>query len=312
MNSVTERNKLKVRLFVEAVLNEGRLDLIDDLVAADYAGHVPCAGAVVIGPQGLRRLVSRCRSGHPGLYIKIEDQIAEDDRVVTRWQATRPAPGARAVSAATPCCAGISIIRLLAGLQAESRTEWAGPGSCPACPAGHEHQGPWQSRPRPHAPSAPGDTRRQGTLTSGSLDHRFVVMMTPGDLEQQVTLLTATARYDELRTREALASAAEGAGTEAGPSPLRRDEALELVALGEVIARKAAGGRQLTVRSARRAGASWSQIGAALGTSKQAAWEAHTRWIDGQADEHRRSGCQGLAPGDAAAARALAGNPDDD
>jgi len=133
VNSVSERNKLKVRLFVEAVLNEGRLDLIDDLIAADYAGHVPCAAAVVIGPEGLRRLVSRCRSGHPGLYIKIEDQIAEDDRVVTRWQATTAAPGARACSGASPCCAGISIIRLLAGKQVDSRTEWASPGSGPSC-----------------------------------------------------------------------------------------------------------------------------------------------------------------------------------
>jgi hypothetical protein len=64
--------------------------------------------------------------------------------------------------------------------------------------------------------------------------------------------------------------------------PLTREEALELLALGEVIARKAGYGRQLTVRTARAAGASWSQIGAALGTTKQSAWETHTRWIDDQ------------------------------
>jgi hypothetical protein len=67
----------------------------------------------------------------------------------------------------------------------------------------------------------------------------------------------------------------------------------------------------LSVRSARRAGASWSQIGAALGTSKQAAWEAHTRWIDGQAEQHRRSGYEGLDPDTVAAARILAGLPED-
>ena len=43
MNAVSEHNKQKVRLFVEAVLNEGRLELIDELVAADYAGHIPGA-----------------------------------------------------------------------------------------------------------------------------------------------------------------------------------------------------------------------------------------------------------------------------
>jgi hypothetical protein len=55
-----------------------------------------------------------------------------------------------------------------------------------------------------------------------------------------------------------------------------------MLALGELIVRKAGYGRQLGVRSARAAGASWSQIGAALGTTKQSAWEAHTRWLGEQ------------------------------
>jgi hypothetical protein len=100
-----------------------------------------------------------------------------------------------------------------------------------------------------------------------------------------------------------------GADDDPSAAALAQDEALELLALSEVIARKAGYGRQLTVRSARRADASWSQIGAALGTSKQAAWEAHSRWIDGQAEQHQRSGYQGLDDAAVAAARALAGEP---
>ena len=79
-------------------------------------------------------------------------------------------------------------------------------------------------------------------------------------------------------------------------------EALELLALSEVIVRKAGYGRQLTVRSARMAGASWSQIGSALGTSKQSAWEAHSRWIDQQAERHGRIGYGGLDEQEAATA----------
>ena len=139
-------------------------------------------------------------------------------------------------------------------------------------------------------------------------------MTTPDLLERQHTLATAVARFDELRTRDALApTAADPAGEQpagtAHPSqtpPLSREEALELLALGEVIARKAGYGRQLGVRSARSAGASWSQIGEALGTSKQSAWEAHSRWIDQQAEQHRRAGYGGMDERDAAAARALA------
>jgi predicted SnoaL-like aldol condensation-catalyzing enzyme len=135
VKSVSELNKLKVRLFVEAVLNEGRLDLIDELVAADYIGHVPCATAAVAGPEGVRRLVSSRRRAHPSLYIKIEDQIAEDDLVVTRWLATTAAPGGQPAAGCAgriPCYAGISIIRLLAGKQVDSRTEYTRLTSDPA------------------------------------------------------------------------------------------------------------------------------------------------------------------------------------
>jgi hypothetical protein len=96
-------------------------------------------------------------------------------------------------------------------------------------------------------------------------------MTTPEALEREHTLVTATARLDQLRMWEAL-----------GDPALGRQEALEALALSEVVARKTAYGRQLTVRAARQAGASWSEIGAALGVSKQSAWETHARWLDEQ------------------------------
>ena len=124
MTGGAEQNKEKVRLFVEAVLNEGRLELIDELVGDDYVGHVPDAGEGVFGPQGLRRLVASRRSACPGLHVRILDQIAEDDRVATHWRATSgaPAPGIPVHS-----CEGISIVRLLAGKQVDSHTEYALP-----------------------------------------------------------------------------------------------------------------------------------------------------------------------------------------
>jgi uncharacterized membrane protein YccC len=131
-------------------------------------------------------------------------------------------------------------------------------------------------------------------------------MTTPDELEQQHTLSTATTRYDELRMRDALAAMT----ADADNPPLSREEALELLALSEVVIRKAGYGRQAMVRSARGSGASWNQIGAALGTSKQAAWEAHNRWIEDQARQHHKTGYQGLDPAQADAARDLAGRPD--
>jgi hypothetical protein len=116
VESANEVNKRKVRLFVEAVWNEGRLELIEELVADDYIGRLPRIERAIHGPEGVRELVSCGRRAHPELYIKIDDQIAEDDRVATRWRAT--------TNGRTECYAGISIIRLLAGKQVDSHTEY--------------------------------------------------------------------------------------------------------------------------------------------------------------------------------------------
>src|SRR5919112_4820707 len=124
-------------------------------------------------------------------------------------------------------------------------------------------------------------------------------MASPDELESAHTLSTATTRYDALRMRDALAAM----GDDGDASPLSREESLELLALSEVVARKAGYGRQAMVRSARNAGASWTQIGTALGSSKQAAWEAHNRWIEEQARQHASTGYQGFGPDDEAAAR---------
>lgn len=126
-----------------------------------------------------------------------------------------------------------------------------------------------------------------------------------------MTLRVAVARYDELRLRDSLSSDPDR--DEVGPvgRPLARAEALELLALGEIIARKAVYGRQLAVRTARAAGASWSQIGLALGATKQSAWEGHNRWIQEQVQQLENSGYEGLDELEAAQARQLAGDRDE-
>src|SRR3954452_4144587 len=90
-------------------------------------------------------------------------------------------------------------------------------------------------------------------------------------LEKELTLAAAVTRFEDLRMRDSLAE-----------PPLTRAEALELLALGEVIARKTGYGRQLTVRTARAAGASGAGRGRARATPRQSAWEAHQRWLDAQ------------------------------
>jgi hypothetical protein len=139
VSNVSDLNKQKVQLFVEAVVNRGQLGIVGDLVAADYVGHFPCLDMPVTGPERLRELVSSQRRANPGLCVEIRDQIAEEDCVVTRWQA-HSAPAAGPDSARTPSAlfwTGISIVRLLAGKQVDSHTECT---NLTANPAGLESQ----------------------------------------------------------------------------------------------------------------------------------------------------------------------------
>jgi hypothetical protein len=131
--------------------------------------------------------------------------------------------------------------------------------------------------------------------------------MDPDALEREHTLTSAVRRYEELRARDSLADPDDPTG----PRPLSREEALELLALGEVIARRAGQGRQLTVRTARTAGASWAQIGRSLDATRQSAWEAHRRWIDAQVARRGESGHTGFDDDEAAEARALLANDAD-
>lgn len=119
---MSELNKQKARLFVEAVLNEGRLELIDELVAVDYVGDIPWPEQTVIGRDELRQLVIAHRRTYPDLYIKIEDEIAEHDLVVLRWRATATTARTGASSGCLRCWTGISVIRLLAGRQVDTYT----------------------------------------------------------------------------------------------------------------------------------------------------------------------------------------------
>ncbi len=111
------------------MLSEGRLELIDELIALDYLGHVSSVQGPIVGRAGMRRFVCGRRRRHPGLCVVIEDQLAEDDRVVTRWRAAVAPPSAPADAGTrgwTVAYRGISIIRVLAGKQVDSHTECIG------------------------------------------------------------------------------------------------------------------------------------------------------------------------------------------
>ena len=82
---MSEQNKIIVRRAIEEVYNEGKLDVVDELVSGDFVAHVSSSPEDIHGPTGMKQFVASLREGFPDLHITIEDQIAEGDKVVTRW-----------------------------------------------------------------------------------------------------------------------------------------------------------------------------------------------------------------------------------
>jgi hypothetical protein len=129
--------------------------------------------------------------------------------------------------------------------------------------------------------------------------------ITPAALEEEFSLPTAATRLDFLSRRDSgdatLNTVADEdddwSAIKATTTSLDASEALEMLALGEVIFRKAHGSRLIGLRAALRGGADWEQIAAALDRSPADAWETYLSLVD--------DGLEGEA---AEAARELAGS----
>ena len=82
----TEENKALLRRSVEEVFSaQGDLDVADEIYAPNYVGHNPLDPEDVRGPEGAKEQARMYRSAFPDVRLNIEEQVAEGDRVVTRW-----------------------------------------------------------------------------------------------------------------------------------------------------------------------------------------------------------------------------------
>ena len=112
--------------------------------------------------------------------------------------------------------------------------------------------------------------------------------ISPAALEEEFSLPTAATRLDFLSRRDNGATALNSVVDEddwtsafrADPTSLDVAEALEVLALGEVIARKAHDSRLVGLRAALRGGAAWEQIAAALDRTPAEAWETYLSLVD--------------------------------
>jgi steroid delta-isomerase-like uncharacterized protein len=82
-----QNNSQIIRHFVEEVLNRGNIEATGQFFWEDMVEQVPLPGQ---GPglEGLKAVLRGMRTGFPDMHWSVEEQIAEGDKVVTRFQWT--------------------------------------------------------------------------------------------------------------------------------------------------------------------------------------------------------------------------------
>jgi hypothetical protein len=128
--------------------------------------------------------------------------------------------------------------------------------------------------------------------------------ITPEALEPEFTLTTAATRLDFLSRRDSGGSALNTVhdddedhwnAMKGSDTSLDSYEALELLALGEVIARKAHDSQLIGIRAALRGGAGWDRIAAALGVTPDVAYDAFSESVAKQLDDEAAAIARELA-----------------
>jgi predicted ester cyclase len=80
----TEENKAIVRRYVQEVVNEGKIELVDSIFASELAFHLPHFTGSLRGREILRQLIGQTRTVFPDMRMDIQDILAEADKVFTR------------------------------------------------------------------------------------------------------------------------------------------------------------------------------------------------------------------------------------
>ena len=84
---MTRDNATIVRDFVDEVITQGNIEAAAQYVWEDVVEQVPLPGQ---GPglDGLKDIIRAMRAGFPDIVFSIQEQIAEQDKVVSRFEWT--------------------------------------------------------------------------------------------------------------------------------------------------------------------------------------------------------------------------------
>jgi steroid delta-isomerase-like uncharacterized protein len=86
--SAEEERKAFVRRQIDELWNKGNLDFAEEGFTPDFVSHDPSNPEEIRGPEGFKQNVAQVRAAFPDFHMQIVDQVAEGDKVVTRYLTT--------------------------------------------------------------------------------------------------------------------------------------------------------------------------------------------------------------------------------
>lgn len=86
--STIEQNKRLITRYFDEVWNQGKLEVLNELIAPNYINHSPGAPNPKPGPEGLKPIVEALRKGMPDVHYTIQDMVVTSDKVAVRLEMT--------------------------------------------------------------------------------------------------------------------------------------------------------------------------------------------------------------------------------
>ncbi len=85
---MSEQDTAAMRRIPLELFNEGRLDVVDQVVAEDYVEHLPLPPGLPTGRAGLKAFVAGIRAAFPDFKYSVIHEIAEGELIVQHLSAS--------------------------------------------------------------------------------------------------------------------------------------------------------------------------------------------------------------------------------
>jgi predicted ester cyclase len=86
VSEAQEKNKELARRFLEARV-KGDVDAVDEMMATDYVSHTPLLSLQEPDREGIKWVAAQLSAAVSNASVRVEDQVATGDKVVTRFVA---------------------------------------------------------------------------------------------------------------------------------------------------------------------------------------------------------------------------------